>query len=78
MCGIIGIVSEKQVLDRLIDGLERLEYRGYDSSGVAVITREEIFHSKSTGKLNSLKNKLKHKFEVFEGVNSIPDLRIWF
>ncbi len=73
MCGIIGIVSEKQVLDRLIDGLERLEYRGYDSSGVAVIAREEIFHSKSTGKLNSLKNKLKHN--LFDGCVGIGHTR---
>ena len=59
MCGIIGIVSKNQVVDRLIDGLQCLEYRGYDSSGVAAVNRKEIFHSKSTGKLISLKNKLK-------------------
>ena len=60
MCGIIGIVSKNQVVGRLIDGLECLEYRGYDSSGVAAVNKEEIFYSKSVGKLISLKNKLKH------------------
>ena len=59
MCGIIGIVSKNQVVDRLIDGLERLEYRGYDSAGIATVHSSEIVYSKSTGKLVSLKNKLK-------------------
>ncbi len=61
MCGIIGIVSKKQVVDRLIDGLECLEYRGYDSAGIATVKNSEIVYSKSTGKLVSLKNKLKQK-----------------
>ena len=37
MCGIIGIVSGEPVADRLVDGLRRLEYRGYDSAGIATI-----------------------------------------
>ncbi len=61
MCGIIGIVSKKQVVDRLIDGLECLEYRGYDSAGIATVNNSEIVYSKSAGKLDSLKNKLKQK-----------------
>ena len=61
MCGIIGIVSKKQVVDRLISGLERLEYRGYDSSGVATIKDSKIVCTKSTGKLISLKTKLKNE-----------------
>ena len=36
MCGIIGIVGKEQVSDRLVEGLKRLEYRGYDSCGVAI------------------------------------------
>ena len=59
MCGIIGIVSKNEVVDRLIDGLVRLEYRGYDSAGIATINSSEIVYSKSTGKLVSLKNKIK-------------------
>ena len=57
MCGII-VVSKNQVVDRLVDGLERLEYRGYDSAGVAAINNSEIGIVKSMGKLNNLK-KLK-------------------
>ena len=59
MCGIIGIVSKNQVVDRLIDGLECLEYRGYDSAGIATVNNSEIVCTNSTGKLVSLKNKLK-------------------
>ena len=59
MCGIIGIISKNQVVDRLIDGLECLEYRGYDSAGIATVNNAEIVCSKSIGKLVSLKNKLK-------------------
>ena len=61
MCGIIGIVSKKQVVDRLISGLERLEYRGYDSSGVATISNSNITCTKSIGKLISLKERLKNE-----------------
>ncbi len=59
LCGIIGIVSKNEVVNRLIDGLVRLEYRGYDSAGIATINSSEIVYSKSTGKLVSLKNKIK-------------------
>jgi len=38
MCGIIGITGQGNVTERLLDGLKRLEYRGYDSSGIAVLT----------------------------------------
>ena len=61
MCGIIGIISKRQVIGRLIEGLERLEYRGYDSSGVATIKNSMIACTKSVGKLISLKEKLKNK-----------------
>jgi glucosamine--fructose-6-phosphate aminotransferase (isomerizing) len=37
MCGIIGIVGKSQVADRLVDGLRRMEYRGYDSAGVCTV-----------------------------------------
>ena len=69
MCGIIGIVSKNQVVDRLIDGLERLEYRGYDSAGIATVDSSKICYTKSTGKLVSLKNKLKkNPIDGFVGI----------
>ena len=42
MCGIVGYVGEKQALEVLVDGLRRLEYRGYDSAGVAVISEGRL------------------------------------
>ena len=58
MCGIIGYIGEKQVLPILIDGLRRLEYRGYDSAGVAVVRRGEIELRRSAGKLARLEEVL--------------------
>jgi glucosamine--fructose-6-phosphate aminotransferase (isomerizing) len=54
MCGIIGYIGEKQVLPILIDGLRRLEYRGYDSAGVAVVRNGTIELRRSAGKLARL------------------------
>ena len=42
MCGIIGILGEQDVADSLLDGLKRLEYRGYDSAGIATLSAGEI------------------------------------
>src|SRR5918998_4945293 len=54
MCGIIGYIGQKQVLPILIDGLRRLEYRGYDSAGVAVVRNGTIELRRSAGKLARL------------------------
>jgi glutamine---fructose-6-phosphate transaminase (isomerizing) len=54
MCGIIGYIGSKQVLPILIDGLRRLEYRGYDSAGVAVVRDGCIELRRSAGKLSRL------------------------
>ena len=54
MCGIIGYIGDKQVLPILIDGLRRLEYRGYDSAGVAVVRDGSIELRRSAGKLARL------------------------
>jgi glucosamine--fructose-6-phosphate aminotransferase (isomerizing) len=60
MCGIIGIVGKNgdNVVSQIIDGLEKLEYRGYDSAGVAVISGEKIIRERTVGKLQNLKIKL--------------------
>lgn len=54
MCGIIGIVSDKEVATRLLEGLARLEYRGYDSAGIATIHAGAIKKRKAEGKLRNL------------------------
>jgi glucosamine--fructose-6-phosphate aminotransferase (isomerizing) len=54
MCGIIGYIGPKDVVPVLIDGLRRLEYRGYDSAGVAVVRNGEVDLRRSAGKLSNL------------------------
>ncbi|AGA64679.1 Glucosamine--fructose-6-phosphate aminotransferase (isomerizing) [Liberibacter crescens BT-1] len=59
MCGIVGIVSRKPVVERLLDALKRLEYRGYDSSGIATIHNKKINRCRAEGKLSNLEQLLK-------------------
>ena len=66
MCGIVGYVGHKSVMDILLGGLEQLEYRGYDSSGVAVMCEEEIKVYKAVGKLNNLREELQKHIGEFE------------
>lgn len=54
MCGIIGIVGKEQVADRLVDGLRRMEYRGYDSAGVCMVENGQLIRRRAEGKLNNL------------------------
>lgn len=61
MCGIIGYSgSEKNAIKVILEGLEKLEYRGYDSAGVAFIENNKITTEKKEGKLENLKNHLKN------------------
>ncbi len=54
MCGIVGILSHEPVAKRLVDGLKRLEYRGYDSAGIAVINDNKIQRCRAQGKIVNL------------------------
>ena len=54
MCGIIGIVGKEPVSDRLVDGLKRMEYRGYDSAGVCTIDDGQLIRRRAEGKLANL------------------------
>ena len=55
MCGIVGYIGKKQAAPIILDGLSGLEYRGYDSAGMAVYDGEEIQISKSEGRLEALR-----------------------
>lgn len=61
MCGIVGYIGDKNATDVLIDGLTRLEYRGYDSAGIALIIGNDIVVERSVGKLVNLKTKIADK-----------------
>lgn len=54
MCGIIGIVGKEAVAERLVDGLRRMEYRGYDSAGICTIEEGRLVRRRAEGKLNNL------------------------
>ncbi|MCA1365874.1 glutamine--fructose-6-phosphate transaminase (isomerizing) [Bradyrhizobium sp. BRP14] len=61
MCGIVGIVGTEPVSERLVDALKRLEYRGYDSAGVATITEGALHRRRAEGKLVNLEARLKEE-----------------
>jgi glutamine---fructose-6-phosphate transaminase (isomerizing) len=60
MCGIVGYVGEKQALPVLVEGLKRLEYRGYDSAGVALVDNGAITVTKSAGRISVLEQLLDY------------------
>lgn len=54
MCGIVGLISKDDVVDRLLGGLKRLEYRGYDSAGIATVHKDDLGRRRAEGKLKAL------------------------
>jgi glutamine---fructose-6-phosphate transaminase (isomerizing) len=61
MCGIVGYIGEKEATDVLLDGLKKLEYRGYDSSGLAVVKDGKVALRRAVGKLDKLTSEVKKK-----------------
>ena len=58
MCGIIGYVGRRTAMTRLLGGLERLEYRGYDSAGICVLGPDGLELTRAVGKLDELRRKI--------------------
>lgn len=70
MCGIVGYVGKQKAVSILIEGLKRLEYRGYDSAGVAIQQRGGIDIAKKTGRVQSLvKEAARHSFTGTTGIS---------
>jgi len=59
MCGIVGYIGKNKAINVLIEGLERLEYRGYDSAGITVLENNQLFTRKKAGKVADLKKLLE-------------------
>lgn len=76
MCGIVGYVGPKSIIDILTNGLSKLEYRGYDSAGVAINTNGNILVYKAEGKLQNLKDLLEeHRKEITNTTAGIGHIR---
>ena len=72
MCGIVGITSNKQVISPIINSLKKLEYRGYDSAGIATLNKGELNEVKCEGRVDSLeKNLLKSRLEGMVGIGHV-------
>ena len=72
MCGIVGITSNKQVISPIINSLRKLEYRGYDSAGIATLNQGFINEVKCEGRVEALeKNLLKSKLEGTVGIGHV-------
>ena len=61
MCGIVGHIGHKNSVHVVLEGLKRLEYRGYDSSGISTIEEQAIVTSKCKGKISTLSLKVDNK-----------------
>jgi glucosamine--fructose-6-phosphate aminotransferase (isomerizing) len=61
MCGIVGYIGDRNIKEVLLNGLKKLEYRGYDSAGIAVINNKKIIVEKKEGKIENLENLLSNK-----------------
>ncbi|MCK1742239.1 glutamine--fructose-6-phosphate transaminase (isomerizing) [Bradyrhizobium sp. 139] len=73
MCGIVGILGREPVAEQLVDSLKRLEYRGYDSAGVATLEGEQIERRRAEGKLKNLEKRLEA--EPLKGTTGIGHTR---
>jgi len=73
MCGIVGILGRKPVAEQLVDSLKRLEYRGYDSAGVATLEGKHLERRRAEGKLKNLEKRLEA--EPLKGTTGIGHTR---
>lgn len=75
MCGIVGYIGKEPCLEMLLQGLEKLEYRGYDSAGVALIINRQIETRRAVGRLSELREKVAKENSLQQAVTGIGHTR---
>ncbi|RIY36164.1 glutamine--fructose-6-phosphate transaminase (isomerizing) [Psittacicella gerlachiana] len=76
MCGIVGAVAQQNVIQLLLEGLKRLEYRGYDSAGVAIVNNQgELIRVRCLGKVQELENEVERLYPKLEAKIGITHTR---
>ena len=68
MCGIVGYIGKEKALPRVLSGLKFLEYRGYDSAGVAFVKENSVEITKEVGKIKALESLINYEEETFMGI----------
>ncbi|HIC78110.1 MAG TPA: glutamine--fructose-6-phosphate transaminase (isomerizing), partial [Sulfurovum sp.] len=68
MCGIVGYLGDREKKEILLEGLKELEYRGYDSAGIAIIENKQLKYFKAIGKLENLREKTKNYESIDFGI----------
>ena len=75
MCGIVGILSDHEAAPTLVEALKRLEYRGYDSAGIATVNAGRLDRRRAVGKLVNLSDLLVHEPLAGKALKRLPDGR---
>ena len=68
MCGIIGYIGKDKALPRILSGLNSLEYRGYDSAGIAYVKNKKIIVQKEVGRISNLEKKINLEEDTYMGI----------
>src|SRR4051812_1255437 len=68
MCGIVGYIGNQDAKEILLKGLEKLEYRGYDSAGIALLKEDGVFIFKEKGRIESLRGVVNQDIEAKAGI----------
>jgi glucosamine--fructose-6-phosphate aminotransferase (isomerizing) len=68
MCGIVGFIGRREAMPVLLEGLHRLEYRGYDSAGIAVVYRGKLQVTKTAGRVQDLRDRVNDKLKSNVGI----------